>query len=62
MLLKTPIRVLICKAALKLVRVLLNARKAKYVVRLLGLLKTYSIIQLLLIILRHRDIYAQPRK
>jgi hypothetical protein len=62
MLLKTPIGALIYKTALEPVRALLDIRKAKYTARLLGLLKAYPTTQLFLVILRYRDVYAQPRE
>jgi hypothetical protein len=58
MLLKTLIEALIYEAALELARALLDARKAKYAARLLRLLKAYPTTQLLLVILRYRDIHA----
>jgi hypothetical protein len=44
MLLKIPIRALIYEAALELVRALLDAKKAKYIIRLLELLEAYPTI------------------
>ena len=43
MLLKILLEALIHKAALELANILLDTRKAKYIVRLLGLLETYPI-------------------
>lgn len=51
MLLKILIGALIWEVALELVDVLLDIRKAKYMMRLLILLETYSIAQLLLVML-----------
>jgi hypothetical protein len=62
MLPKTLIGALIREAALEPARALLDTRKAKYTARLLGLLEAYPTTQLLLITLRHEDVYAQPRK
>ena len=60
MLPKTPIGALIREAALEPAGVLLDARKARYVARLLTLPDTHPTAQLLPITLRHGDAYAQP--
>ena len=60
MLPKTPIRALIQEAALEPASVLLDARKAGYVARLLTLPETHPTAQLLPITLRHGDAHAQP--
>uniref|UniRef100_A0A093V4Z1 Putative RNA-directed DNA polymerase from transposon X-element n=1 Tax=Talaromyces marneffei PM1 TaxID=1077442 RepID=A0A093V4Z1_TALMA len=60
MLPKAPIGALIREAALEPANVLLDARKARYVTRLLGLPETHPTAQLLPVTLRHGDTHAQP--
>ncbi|KAL3704612.1 hypothetical protein TMatcc_008283 [Talaromyces marneffei ATCC 18224] len=60
MLPKAPIGALIREAALEPANVLLDARKAGYVTRLLGLPETHLTAQLLPVTLRHGDTHAQP--
>jgi hypothetical protein len=51
---------LIREAALEPAKVLLDARKAQYTARVLGLPDTHPTAQLLPVTLRHGDAHAQP--